>query len=267
MDSLQAHLKYLRFYAVRDFILRLLSGVALTAVAAIAAMAAFRFAPVLNHNAGAATAVLTLVLVLITAYYAWWTRKLVMGEHQRYQTQHRPILTLTARKFELDEKTGGASGSGRPDAQSRKSTATIELASFKSTAIGVELSVLMPNRWNPDAGDFDYVQVATSVNSVLEHGAREEVVIRLSQTEVSGCDLHEHNAYVTCTLTYEDLLLNVYQQTCYFLVLCHPLGDGSYLTTLSKRYEETYLRAHGRQRSVHRYLSPDGDVRIRQLKA
>lgn len=239
MNRLDEHLKYIRNHRRLRAGGRLTGYLAWVLVVGAFCYGAFLAAPHLNANAGAATAVLTAALILITAYYAWWTRRLVGVEERRRIEDARPLLFFQANSliYAPLEQTEGLN-----------CLLHLSLSSQNAIATNVHVRVDIPVQ-NPDEASVRYLKAkpAPAFHRAIAPG--DEVPLELScplkANEMPTRKSTEH--FVVLNVACEDRLQNYYQHCAYFQIYRTETNPASREPLLIRRYEETrFIPVHKR---------------------
>lgn len=231
MNQLQEHLKFVeslrRSRRSRHFATLFGWGLAL----AVFAYVAYAAAPRLNANAGAATVVLTAVLIAITAYYAWWTRRIVSIEERRRIEDARPLLIFHARGLNYEPLQ---------QIERLNCALQIDLTCQNAVAINVHVRVEIPIRnaedtslrgltAKPEPAFFGAIASGEQVALAVACSVRpEEIPTSKSATH-----------FIVINAACEDRLQNYYQHCVYFEIHRTSANPDSSEPTLIRRYEET----------------------------
>jgi hypothetical protein len=193
----------------------------------------------LNENNGLVTAVATVVLVLITAFYTIATFKLVAVTLKLRSDQIRPVFNLSARITDFEKEAGSTRA---------RFEFEIELVNFgPSPAIGVRVS---PNIPMLDEKGVIYNYVTTDP-APRPPGILHQNIVFVCKFRLYA-DKYDAKAFATdfleLELLYQDIDMNLYhQQESYWLHAVGIEGDENYKLYLSKDYEALHMmRAHDR---------------------
>ena len=245
MDILERHKEYEERRKFRSFFWHLFVYGIIFAMMAYAIKTVFQNSEFLNKNSGAIASFLTVILVTITAYYAWWTQALVKNEQRRFEAQFRPVVILKNPHLTTNKRNTATdneeSGSSRDDRADQQCTFHMELFVFNAPAIGLYVNYHYPLHWDSKKNDYEYCRSALSPIPFVEHDKSQKLKIAFHQFPSSE-ELVKHWAYIIVDLWYNDKILSRHHDQIYIRISCDKIkygGDLSYFTSINVCHESS----------------------------
>lgn len=222
----------------------------------------------LNKNSGAITSILTIILVLITAYYAWWTQALAKSEQSRFEAQFKPLIILKNPHLATSNRNAKAdtdtSDHLSDESDDQQHAFHMELFIFNSPAIGLYVQCQYPRGWNALRQDYEYCKNCLSPIPFMQHDKSQKFKISLDRIPTDE-QLSNHSAYIIINLWYNDRILSRHHDGIFIRLGCNKIkyrDEIIYSSTINVCYEHSDSQPARKRKMIEPLFPPNG-TRIR----
>ena len=211
---------------------------------------------ILNENSGAVTSILTLILVIITAYYAWVTHKILKADEKKRLRSIRPIIIANIKRFSFETAPDIAS---TDPCDNTRASFDFEICNFNSSALNISVKFTFPNKYDESVKNYDYVNfsIRSSHPTILEYkecwSGTEEIITY--DAKWFSPPLSE--IYLVFHITYEDIDQNIYSHKIFFAISYYYHSH-----YMNKVYEEIHMLAFEKRKMISDSFDPEKTIEV-----
>ncbi len=179
---------------------------------------------------------LTLVLAVITAYYALITHKMLINDNQKRLRCIRPVIIANIKKLSFVDA---------PDIDpsdplyNTQASFEFEIYNFKSDALNISAQFEFPWTYDEEIKKYDYILCLfhTPHPVILEHKQCWSGTEKCTTYDIKWFSPPLNKIYLVLQLTYKDIDQNKYSHRIYFEISHYKYVGPK----VAKAYEEVYM--------------------------
>lgn len=246
MSRLKAYTQIERFYRTRKFV-----GVIVVLFGLIVVLAGLEFRTLvlrINDYTNIILSILTLFLVITTAFYAWATYRMLAEMIESRRSEIRPVLWVELEGPKFDEASLITSNK---ESTERVFLDKVKIANYgRGPAINTRLKLSIPYKDGKDATPVNYIESSpiADLPANFASGSFYESEVRIY---TPFYDLNKYKEeFVELTLRYEDVERNLYSMVQFYNLFSFPISQEKYHYHWVLKSEDIYLLPFSRRKSV-----------------